>query len=268
MSYSKLHSSIVNSSLWCEQDAIRILFITLLAMCDRDGIVYGSRAGLARAAMIDPEKANEAWTALLSPDPDSSDKIRAPENEGRRIEEVSGGFRLLNFEYYRGLRNDDERREQNRVAQAKFRVSQRKPASAKVSHSNPPSSQAEAEAEAILPSDQPLAPTQAAKPSWSKLHGWQNVSEEMKQRWAEAFPACNIDLQLQQMTLWCEANPKKAVKTNWLNFITNWLSKHQNRGGDTASNKPNGINRTEADRDRTRTGMQSTAGQNLKRLTS
>lgn len=165
MSYSKLHSSIVNSSLWCEQDAIRILFITLLAMCDRDGIVYGSRAGLARAAMIDPEKANEAWTALLSPDPDSSDKIRAPENEGRRIEEVSGGFRLLNFEYYRGLRNDDERREQNRAAQAKFRVSQRKPESAKVSHGNPPSSQAEAEAEAEAEADTPPKPPRKASAS-------------------------------------------------------------------------------------------------------
>lgn len=151
MSYSKLHSSIVNSSLWCEEDHVRLLFVTLLAMCDRDGYVYGSRPGLERAAMITwREDQPDPWKVLMSPDKNSSDRIRAPENDGRRIEEVSGGFRLLNFEYYRGLRNDDDRREQNRRAQEKFR---HKPSQARVSLSKPhsaaskPISEAEAETE-------------------------------------------------------------------------------------------------------------------------
>lgn len=139
MAYSKLHSSIVNSSLWTEPDSVRILFVTLLAICDRDGVVYGSKPGIDRIANIDPDDSEEAWTCLLSPDKNSSDKIRAPQHEGRRIEEVSGGFRLLNFEYYRGLRNDDDRREQNRTAQARFKakVSQGKPQSSSVSRGNP-----------------------------------------------------------------------------------------------------------------------------------
>lgn len=119
-------------------------------MCDRDGYVYGSRPGLERAAMITwTDEQEDPWNVLMSPDPNSSDRIRAPENDGRRIEEVSGGFRLLNFEYYRGLRNDDDRRDQNRRAQEKFR---RKPGSAKESQGKPPSSAnkpiSEAEAEA------------------------------------------------------------------------------------------------------------------------
>lgn len=116
MAYSKLHSTLVNSSLWTEPDHVRILFITLLALCDKDGCVYGSRGGLERAAMIDLDASEEInpWSVLMSPDPDSCDKMRAPENEGRRIEEIPGGFRLLNFAYYRGLRNDDDRAEQNR----------------------------------------------------------------------------------------------------------------------------------------------------------
>lgn len=134
-------------------------------MCDRDGYVYGSRPGIERLANIqwkfDNDDDVDPWLVLMSPDPNSSDTIRAPENEGRRIEEVSGGFRLLNFEYYRGLRNDDDRREQNRRAQEKFRskstsasVSHDKPKSAGESRRNPPSaaskpiSEAEAEAEA------------------------------------------------------------------------------------------------------------------------
>lgn len=148
MAYSKLHSSLVNSSLWTEPDHIRLLFITLLALCDKDGCVYGSRPGLERAAMIDQNACKEIdpWDVLMGPDQHSSDKMRAPENEGRRIEEIPGGFRLLNFAYYRGLRNDDDRREQNRIAQEKFR-NRSKPRSAKVSPDNPPKAHTEAEAE-------------------------------------------------------------------------------------------------------------------------
>ncbi len=140
MAYSKLHASLVNSSLWCEPDKVRILFITMLAIADRDGCIYGSRSGVFRQANIthDPD-GDDPFEILLSPDPDSSDLLRNPDNEGRRIEEIPGGFRLLNYAYYRGLRNDDDRREQNRVAQERYRkthsatVSQRKPRSAKKS---------------------------------------------------------------------------------------------------------------------------------------
>lgn len=152
--------------MWVECDSTRLLFITLLAMCDKDGMVYGSRGGLSRQANIDPDEIDDAWNSLLSPDPDSSDKHRAPENEGRRVEEVSGGFRLLNFAYYRGLRNDDDRREQNRAAQAKFKakVSQGKPRQAVISHGKPPKAHTETdtETEAKEPScagsKQPTAP--------------------------------------------------------------------------------------------------------------
>lgn len=155
MSYSKLHSSIVNSSLWTEGDSVRLLFITLLALCDRDGCVYGTRLGFNRIANIEQDEADAAWGTLLGPDPNSSDKMRAPENQGRRIEEIPGGFRLLNFDYYRGLRNDDDRREQNRIAQAKFKarsakVSQGKPDSASKSQGKP-ISEAEADTEPEVP---------------------------------------------------------------------------------------------------------------------
>lgn len=136
MSYSKLHSSLVNSSLWTESDSVRLLFITLLAMCDRQGFVYGSRPGIARLANIEPETEDDPWEVLSSPDPHSSDRLRNPENEGRRIEEVPGGFRLLNFDYYRGLRNDDERREQTRQAVARHRQAH-KPMKASVSQGKP-----------------------------------------------------------------------------------------------------------------------------------
>src|SRR5580765_8360693 len=152
MAYSKLYSSIVHSSLWTEPDHIRILFITLLAIADQEGYVFGSRNGLIRLANLDPDQCAEAdpFLALMEPDKDSSDLLRNPENEGRRIEAVDGGFQILNFLYYRSLRNDDDRRRTNREAQRRHRakVSQSQPRSAKVSHSQP-ISEAEAEAERV-----------------------------------------------------------------------------------------------------------------------
>jgi len=151
MGYAKLHSSLINSSLWTEPSSVRVLFITLLALADREGTVYGSRCGISRLANIDPETHEEAWATLLAPDPDSSDLKRVPENEGRRIEEVEGGFRIINYAYYRSLRNDDDRREQNRKAQARFKakaISHGKPKSSTISPVQPHSAYAEAEAEA------------------------------------------------------------------------------------------------------------------------
>jgi hypothetical protein len=153
MAYSKLHSSLVNSSLWTQPDSVRILFITLLSMCDQHGEVQGSKRGLTRIANIEPDDEDEAWHALMSPDSSSSDHLRNPEHQGRRIEEIPGGFRLLNFAYYRGIRNEDDRREQNRVAQARFKAkhaatSPSKPPKSAVIQGNPSKSQAEAEAEA------------------------------------------------------------------------------------------------------------------------
>lgn len=168
MAYSKLHSSVVYSSLWSQRDHVRLLFITLLAVCDKDGCVYGSRSGFERLSMIDPDACEELdpWSVLLGPDSDSSDKMRAPENEGRRIEEIPGGFRLLNFAYYRGLRNDDDRREQNRLAQERFR-NKNKPRSATVSHVKPPKAHTEADAE---------AGGRKQPPSDSEMIVWENRS--------------------------------------------------------------------------------------------
>src|SRR4030095_7019631 len=133
MAYSKLYSSIVHSSLWTEPDHIRILFITLFAIADREGYVDGSRKGLLRLANVNMDQCDEhdPFEALMAPDKDSSDLLRNPENEGRRIEEVPVGFRFLNVLYYRSLKNEEDRREQNKEAQRRHRSKQR---SANVSH--------------------------------------------------------------------------------------------------------------------------------------
>src|SRR6516165_3084329 len=159
--YSKLFSSLIHSSLWRQPVHVRVLFVSLLSIADSRGFVYGSRRGLEAAANIQYDLSNgdaDPWQVLMSPDSDSSDLLRNPKNRGRRIEQVPGGYRILNFLYYRSLRDNEARREQNRRAQAKFKdkVSQGKPRSAKVSQTKPHKPQSahteaetEAEAEAV-----------------------------------------------------------------------------------------------------------------------
>ena len=46
----------------------------------------------------------------------------------------------------------------------------------------------------------------------------------------------DIDMQLTRMDAWLRANPAKAKRKLWERFITNWLSRSQERGGDIKSN--------------------------------
>ena len=59
---------------------------------------------------------------------------------------------------------------------------------------------------------------------------------EVKERWGEAYPAVDLDMQLSRMDAWLRANPAKAKRKLWERFVTNWLSRSQDRGGDIKSN--------------------------------
>ena len=53
---------------------------------------------------------------------------------------------------------------------------------------------------------------------------FENIPEEKINKWKEAFPNCNVDLELKKMEVWLVANPKKRYK-NYEKFIVNWLSR-------------------------------------------
>ena len=116
--FTKLFNSILASTIWSEPDHVRILWITMLAMCDKWGEVQASVPGLAHAAHITVEQAESGLECFLSPDRYS----RTPDFEGRRIEVVAGGWRLLNHGRYRKILSAEERREYNRIKQAEHRA--------------------------------------------------------------------------------------------------------------------------------------------------
>lgn len=104
--YAKLFSSIVHSTIWREANHVRIVWITMLALKDRDGVVEASVPGLADAARVTLSECKAALLLLSSPDEYS----RTPDNEGRRIAEVPGGWSILNHDVYRERDSFDHRR--------------------------------------------------------------------------------------------------------------------------------------------------------------
>lgn len=105
--YTKLFGSIVASTIWRESKETKIVWITMLAMANRDGVVEASIPGLADMARVSLDDALKAIETLSSPDKYS----RTKDHEGRRIQEVQGGWLLLNHATYRAKMNADDRRE-------------------------------------------------------------------------------------------------------------------------------------------------------------
>lgn len=120
--YNKLFTKILDSSIWMEAASTRLVWLTLLAAMDEDGFVaFASVANVAHRARVELQEAEKAMGVLEAPDPHSSD----PENEGRRIERVDGGWMILNARKYRDLVTRTVAKENTRLRVAKYREAKR-----------------------------------------------------------------------------------------------------------------------------------------------
>lgn len=117
MGYTKLFDEIVASSVWDEDDKTRLVWITMLALKNRDHYVRGTERFLALAARVELEDCRRALDKLSGPDPTS----RTPDHQGRRIRVEPGGWTILNGAHYQGKLSYDERKEYNRQKQIEHR---------------------------------------------------------------------------------------------------------------------------------------------------
>lgn len=120
--YNKLFTKILDSSVWLEDNATRIVWLTLLAAMDEEGMCqFASVRNLAYRARVTDDEATNAVDRLEGPDGDSSD----PDNEGRRIERVPGGWIVLNAPKYRDLVTREVIKEKTRLRVAEHRKKKR-----------------------------------------------------------------------------------------------------------------------------------------------
>lgn len=99
--FANVYGPILASSIWTTPrpnlHMVRCVWIALTLMADKHGYVRASVPGLAAAAVVTIEEAEEALEVFRSPDRYS----RTTAHEGRRIMDVEGGWFLLNNEEHR-----------------------------------------------------------------------------------------------------------------------------------------------------------------------
>lgn len=98
--FTPLFGRIVNSSVWDEPDFVVKVFLTMLAVKDRDHVVRLSAYNLARLSRKTEAEVLQALEVLASPD---TKRLEPQPNEGRRIERQPDGWLVLNGEFYQDL---------------------------------------------------------------------------------------------------------------------------------------------------------------------
>lgn len=156
---------LLRSTLWVGADpTTKVVWITMLALSDQNGTVLGSLLGLAHASNVSLDETSKALDYFRAPDPHSQTK----DHEGRRIEDIEGGWLILNYAKYREYRTESQ------VKQAARKQKWRKDQKGGHVPNVPPRpavSRAEAEAEAdksISENQTWLSPFVAA---WEKASG-------------------------------------------------------------------------------------------------
>lgn len=239
MSYTKLFASIVHSTIWQEPDHVRLVWVTMLAMANRDGVVEASVPGLARAAGESIEDTEDALRRFQEPDKYS----RTPDNEGRRIEAVPGGWRLLNHALYRGKASREEAREKAAERKRKQREREREAECDKrdMSHQKRDESrhvtkspQCHDIAEADTDTEKRKKILQSADPPIICLplanKSEYPITQATVDELAELYPGVDVPAQLREMRGWCIGNPtKRKTRSGIMRFVTSWLAKEQNK---------------------------------------
>lgn len=122
--YGKLFSSLFQGTLRGCADEI-LVFTNLIAHADSVGNVDKHYRAIAEETGISIDRVKAAIANLEAPDPES----RSPEEEGKRLipldEHRAWGWNIVNYAKYRSIRNEEDRREQNRLAQERFRAKKR-----------------------------------------------------------------------------------------------------------------------------------------------
>lgn len=131
--YNKLFTKILDSSVWLESDATRLVWITFIAIMDEDGFVALSAVGnVASRARVSIEDAERAIAILEAPDPTDPHQ----DHDGRRIERVPYGWMVLNSQKYRDIILRETAKIETRARVAKYR--EKKKGVTHVTESNAP----------------------------------------------------------------------------------------------------------------------------------
>jgi hypothetical protein len=235
--FAKVYTQIFDSSI-AENHTVRHVFMDLLVLADSDGVVDMTQAAISRRTNVPLDVLEPAMQVLSEPDPDS----RSEAEEGRRIALVDPhrdwGWRIINYEHYRKLRDEEGRRSYHREYMKNYRRSVKngeggvntcdsqlssvkkcegslslvKAGDAPLTHAE---AEAEAEGDAEESTSSKLRASRKAKPATAE-----EIIGALKEN--PAYKGINIDREFRKMLVWCETNGKQASQKrfiNWLNRV-------------------------------------------------
>jgi hypothetical protein len=239
--WTKLHSRIVVSSIWQEPDHVRLLWITMLAMADADGIVEASVGGLAKVANLSPELTREALETLMGPDSDSSD-----ETTGERILAVPGGWFIINHASYRDRRTKQQEATAERVRRCRERKKQADEVKQNVTPGNgrnaAPSSVSESESVEKKPAAKRAKPS-APRPDDVPEGVWSDWLEHRRRQRASMSQTVvdNLRAEGEKVQLRLADVMGMQVTNGWRGFQAAWVKRPRTEPPKSYPNVPGGI---------------------------
>lgn len=118
--FAKVFEQIFDSSI-AEDYLVRLVFEDLLTLADVNGVVDKTPEALSRRTNVPIDIITRAIKVLEAPDPES----RRPDEDGRRIKRLdehrTWGWFIVNYEYYRKIASEEQRRETTKARVKRFR---------------------------------------------------------------------------------------------------------------------------------------------------
>lgn len=238
--YAKLDSEIIASTVWLEPHTTFRVWICLLARKDQYGRVYGSIPGIAHLCRVTLEECRTAFDAFLSPDPYS----RTKDYDGRRIEEIDGGWRILNSDKFRDRVDQEHQKRRHAKNQAAYRERQKGSSDRSLDHIADHAvtgdrklphtdSDTDTKQSNTLCSEHAIASSEPPVAFLPLISGVDfPITQKRADEWKAAYPAVDVMQALLQMKSWLNSNPKKRkTKNGILRFADSWLAREQDRGG-------------------------------------
>lgn len=221
--YAKIFGQIFDSSIAADY-VVRHVFMDLLVLADRDGVVDMTLDAISRRTNVPEAIVSHAIEELMKPD----ERSRSHIEDGRRLilldSHRNWGWQIVNYDHYRTIRDEESRkayfRDYKRQYRQKSKLSTQSPTMSTVVLDSPTmSTKAEAEAKVEVKSKSTARGTRLPA-DFSPDESHEKIALERR-----------LDLQWELASFrdhFTAAPGQKGVKLDWAAAFRNWLRGSRN----------------------------------------